>query len=231
MQSGQSGPDLAGFVTGRILARTALARLAGISPEEVLLRTACPDCGGPHGKPQIVGAAEGWELSIAHSGGVVAVALALGSPVGIGVQRPRPRGGAGRPPEHELLLTPVERAEMERLSQARRVRAGLAYRARKEAVLKAIGESLHTPLSDFAVSRPDRPPALLGWYPPDGGRPVPAIADVPLADRHQAAVAVLGVRSVLPTVHDGRDLLPGGRPARWRRRPRGRPGSPADRTR
>ena len=237
--------DLARFVTGRMLTRTALASLTGIAPEEVRLRTFCPHCAGPHGKPQVVGAAEGWELSISHSGDVVVVALALGSPLGIDVERFEPWDGPGLPPEYELVLTAAERAAIELLPEARRPRACLTYWTRKEAVLKATGEGLDTPMTDFTLSGPDQPPALLGWHQ-DSTRPVPAIADIALGDCYPAAVAALGVRSVLPSVHDSAELLSGRKTAgrRLHREPerassteRPRPGrpsrarSPADRAR
>jgi 4'-phosphopantetheinyl transferase len=232
--------DLARFVTGRLLARTALASLTGISPEEVQLRTHCPHCPGPHGKPRVVGAAEGWELSISHSGDVVVAALALGSPLGVDVELVEPWDGPDLPPEYELVLTDIERTE------AQRARACLTYWTRKEAVLKATGEGLDTPMTDFTLSGPDQPPALLSWHQQDGTRPVPAIADLSLGEDYPAAVAALGVRSVLASVHDGADLLsvrrtaagrPHTRTARTASTERPRPGrpsrarSPADRTR
>jgi 4'-phosphopantetheinyl transferase len=199
--------DLARFVTGRMLAKTALASLLGTGPESIRFHTRCPDCGGPHGKPHVVGLGAGWELSISHSGDVVAVAIAAGRPLGLDVERLEPWQGPGLPPEYELVLTPAERAAVEALPPERRARACLAYWTRKEAVLKATGEGLNKPMTDFTLSGSDEPPALVSWHPPDPGRPVPALADVPLGEDYHGAVAVLGVRSVLPTVHRSTELL------------------------
>ncbi len=204
--------DLARFVTGRLLAKTALAALVGTGPEAIRFRTRCPDCGGPHGKPHVEGAGAGWELSISHSGDLVAVAVTLGSPLGLDVERVDPWPGPGLPPEYGLVLTPAERAAVEALPAPRRARGCLTYWTRKEAVLKATGEGLNTPMTDFTLSGPDDPPALLGWHPSHPARPVPALADVRLADDYHGAVAVLGVRTVHPTVHGGTDLLPGHHP-------------------
>ncbi|WP_330299307.1 4'-phosphopantetheinyl transferase family protein [Streptomyces sp. NBC_00503] len=209
--------DLARFVTGRMLAKTALASLLGTGPEAVRFRTRCPGCGGPHGKPHVVGAGAGWELSISHSGDVVAVAIALGSPLGLDVEQGEPWSSPGLPPEYELVLTPMERATIEALPQERHADACLTYWTRKEAVLKATGEGLNTPMTDFTLSGPEDPPALLAWHP-DGTRPVPAIADIRLGDDIHGAVAALGVRSVLPTIHSSAELLPG-RPSVKRRAP------------
>jgi 4'-phosphopantetheinyl transferase len=204
--------DLARFVTGRVLAKTALASVVGAGPEAIRLHARCPDCGGPHGKPKVLGAAEGWELSITHSGDVVAVALAPDHPLGLDVERADSSRGPGMPPEYDLVLTPAERAAVERLPLERRARACLTYWARKEAVLKATGDGLNIPMTDFTLSAPDAPAALLGWHPPDRARPVPALTDVDLAEGYHAAVAVLGAAAVLATVHDSGELLTARRP-------------------
>ncbi|NGN67713.1 4'-phosphopantetheinyl transferase superfamily protein [Streptomyces sp. A7024] len=204
--------DLSRYVTGRVLAKTALAHMCGARPEDIRLYAKCPGCGGPHGKPQVLGAAEGWELSITHSGDVVAVALAEGRPVGLDVEQYVPRAGAGIAEEFALVLTAAERASVERLPLQDRERACLTYWARKEAVLKATGEGLNTPMTDFTLSAPDAPAALLGWHPSYGdGRPVPAMADVALAEGYHSAVAVLNARTVLPSVEDSAQLMTGGR--------------------
>ncbi|RAG85054.1 4-phosphopantetheinyl transferase [Streptacidiphilus pinicola] len=200
--------DLARFVTGRVLAKTALAFLVGSGPEAVRLLARCPDCGGPHGKPRVLGAAEGWELSISHSDERVVVAVSEGVPLGVDIERFEPWQGSGLPPEYDLVLTAAERAALDRIPQERRARAALSYWTRKEAVLKATGEGLNTPMTDFSLSGPDQPPVLLGWHPADGGRPVPAIADIALDADYHAAVAALGVSTVLPTVHESVELLP-----------------------
>ncbi|MEU2084753.1 4'-phosphopantetheinyl transferase superfamily protein [Streptomyces albus] len=205
--------DLARFVTGRTLAKTALSLLVGTGPEAIRLHTRCPGCGGPHGKPHAVGAAAGWELSISHSGDVVAVAIARGSPLGLDVERYEVWHGPGLPPEYELVLTDAERAAVEELPPQRRARACLTYWTRKEAVLKATGDGLNTPMTDFTLSAPHEPPALLRWHRPGASGPVPAMADVALGDGYHGAVAVLGAETVLPTVHSGAELPLPARPA------------------
>ncbi|MFJ4922385.1 4'-phosphopantetheinyl transferase family protein [Streptomyces sp. NPDC088725] len=137
--------DFARYVTGRVLARSALALLCGTEPEAVR-RTRCPGCGGAHGKPQALGGAARWELSLMHSGDVVAVAVTQGFPVGLDVERlddpPEPPPEAGLPPEYELVLTAEERAAVIPLPRAERAAAFMTYWTCKEAALKATGEGL-----------------------------------------------------------------------------------------
>ena len=200
--------DLARFVTGRMLAKTALAHLAGTTPENIHLHARCPQCGGPHGKPRVTGPAAGWELSISHSGDIVAVAIAWNTPLGLDVERGEPWNGTGLPPEYELVLTPHERDHIEQLPAHHRARAALTYWTRKEAVLKATGEGLNTPMTDFTLSGPDEPPALLQWHPPHPTRPTPAITDIHLGHDYHGAIAALNTHTLTTTHHDNTHLHP-----------------------
>ena len=73
------------FLVGCALAKAALAGYAGLRPADVRFDRAC-QCGEPHGKPAFAG--YGLGHSVAHSGDLVAVAVA-GNPVGVApVRRP-----------------------------------------------------------------------------------------------------------------------------------------------
>lgn len=200
--------DLALFVTGRVVARAALGSLAGIPADEVRLRTRCPGCGGPHGKPRPVGAAAGWELSLSHSGDLVAVAVTRGHPVGIDVERYVPSAEPGIPVEYGLVLTPFERAMVEALPPDRQGAACLTQWTRKEAVLKATGEGLNTPMDSFTVTPADRPPAVTAWRDDRRGpRPRVAMADLPRVDGCLGALAVLGADAVAPRIRSAAEVL------------------------
>src|SRR4051794_37321895 len=76
--------DKARFVTAAGLLRLAVAERLGIAPGAVAVDRACPDCERPHGRPAVPGA--GLEVSVSHSGDLVAVALVAGeTPVGVDV--------------------------------------------------------------------------------------------------------------------------------------------------
>lgn len=107
---------------GRALLRRLAAEQLGIAPEDVPLEQRCPDCGGPHGRPVIVGS----ELRVSLSrcaGGAVAVG-AWGRAIGVDVE---PR---------EL---PAARSDAIRTVAGG---AGVAHWTRVEAVLKADGRGL-----------------------------------------------------------------------------------------
>lgn len=67
------------FLAGRLLLRRLVTEITGADP--VLITAACPDCGGPHGRPE----SPGLHVSLSHAGGVV-VAAASGVAVGVDVE-------------------------------------------------------------------------------------------------------------------------------------------------
>ncbi|MFH7600480.1 4'-phosphopantetheinyl transferase superfamily protein [Streptomyces racemochromogenes] len=200
--------DLSLFVTGRVLARSALGSLTGLAPDAVRLRTRCAGCGGAHGKPQVIGEAAGWELSISHSGDLVAVAMADGHPLGVDVEQFLTPEEPGIPVEYALVLTPEEQAAVESLPVEERAGACLTLWTRKEAVLKATGEGLNTPMDSFTVSAADQPPAVLAWHGAEtSDRPFPAMVDLPRIDGCFGALAVLGADSITPYVRPGAEIV------------------------
>ncbi|GAA2708834.1 MULTISPECIES: 4'-phosphopantetheinyl transferase superfamily protein [Streptomyces] len=209
--------DRARFVTGRVLAKAALAEQVGAGLDAVRLPVRCPDCGGPHGKPRPDGAAVGWELSVSHSGDRVLVALAHGRPLGLDVEELTAPGDADEeePVEASLTLTPAERDALRTLPAAARQHGFLTYWTRKEAVLKATGDGLAVPMTDFTVSSPAEPPALLAWHGPGGSgvraqltdltdRTAPELA---LGEGYLATLAVLGTAPVEVRAHWGAERI------------------------
>jgi 4'-phosphopantetheinyl transferase len=146
------------------VARLVLGAAAGVPPDELRVDRRCPDCGAAHGKPRLSTAPD-LQLSVAHSGRCVAVAVARRTPVGVDVeavvQLPRAdldllAGGA---------LAGEERAELDRCPAEHRAAAFTTYWTRKEAVLKATGDGLSKPLETLVVSPPSSPPRVLRWPP------------------------------------------------------------------
>jgi 4'-phosphopantetheinyl transferase len=142
---------------GIALSRLVISATLRCSPQSIRIDRTCSKCGEPHGKPR----SEGVEFSISHSGDLIAVAVTIGTPVGIDVQQ------LVRPSTVELLaskvLAPDEYRVVQSLPNAHRSRAFTRYWTRKEALTKAIGEGLREPIRTIRVTPPDSAPALLAW--------------------------------------------------------------------
>lgn len=181
------------FTLGAVLLRGATARLTGLDPRDVPVDRRCEQCGRPHGRPRLPGS--GLEASVAHSGDLVAVAIAAAGRVGVDVEH------VAALPDAALLASVCTDAER---VQVRTPTDFAAYWTRKEAVLKATGEGLSTDMLRVEVSPPQSVPALrrLAGEPGIQCR----MADVPVAG-YAGAVAVLTGAPVQFTVLPGDALL------------------------
>jgi 4'-phosphopantetheinyl transferase len=180
------------YVAAHVMLRQLLGRHLGTPPDRLRFgRETCPCCGGPHGRPVLVGAHadRGLEFSLSHAGPLVLVALAA-QPVGADVEAiPQP----GVLTELGSVLHPAERAELEELAKLdadRPAGAGQDGAAapegfarlwtRKEAYLKGLGTGLgRAPHLDYVGTRQPGPD---GW----------TLADVPAPVGYAAAVALRG---------------------------------------
>jgi 4'-phosphopantetheinyl transferase len=191
------------FVVAAVLARSVVASYLGCGPAEIILDRRCSDCGAPHGKPRVRGS--GLELSIAHSGWDVGVAVSLG-PIGLDVERLEcgalhPDGMAAH------ALSARERTSLEQLSATARPIAWLKYWTRKEAVLKATGDGLRIDPASLAVSAPWESPRVTAWPPSLAGATRAALVDLRPGPASVACVAVLGASRLRVSERDGSRLL------------------------
>jgi 4'-phosphopantetheinyl transferase len=194
------------FLVGCALAKTVIAAYAGLRPEQVSFDRTCSRCGKPHGKP----AARDLDLehSVAHSGDVVAVAVAT-SPVGVDVERLEGRarrpGGGDLAALARMVLSDTERAALAAGRPAGRDRAFLVAWTRKEAVTKARGDGLRVPFGDVVVAGAEGAPRLVAWpYPQDPGSV--SLHDLDAGPGYVAALAVIGRCDTVRT-GDGSALL------------------------
>jgi 4'-phosphopantetheinyl transferase len=195
------------FLVGCALAKTVLGACTGRRPQDVTFDRTCRRCGQPHGKPAVAGG--GPDFSVAHSGGLIAVAVA-GDPVGVDVEqldgRARPLGGDGDPEAlARLVLAEPEQAALAEVSESARARAFLVAWARKEAVSKATGDGLRAPFSQIVVAAAAGPPRVTSWPYPQAPESV-SLVDLDAGPGYVAALAVLGrCEAVRPA--DGSALL------------------------
>jgi 4'-phosphopantetheinyl transferase len=170
--------------------RTAVRRVLGgyldVPPSAVPLRQRCPDCAGPHGRPEVLSVSRPLVLSISHSGDLAAIAVARSGDVGVDVERGGPHLRPARIADRRFARDEaayVRSAPDEAGTTARFLRIW----TRKEAYLKATGAGLTRPMSSFAVSGTD-PAALLRVVGDDAARW--SLVDLPLPDGMAGAVAL-----------------------------------------
>lgn len=182
--------DRARFVAGRLLCRQALAVELGLAVADVWLQAVCPRCGGAHGKPVLPAAPADLDFSIAHAGEHVVVAVARGAAVGVDVEATV--AAASLAACADGALAGVERRALRRLPAAARPHALTVTWARKEALLKALGTGLETPLQALALTAPSAAPAVLAAPPPLAGA---WLRDLDAGAGYAAAVALLAPRA------------------------------------
>ncbi len=191
------------FLTGRTLVRMIAGERLGVAPEQVVLDASCYDCGKPHGKPRVV-APGAPEMSVSHSGSLVALAVVDGPPVGIDVEQIRTAevGELAR-----LTFSDEERAVFDALPAGERQGAFFTYWARKEAVVKATGRGMSIALSKLTLSAHDAPPRVLASGSPEVDPPGVRMADLRPGHDYRASVAVLADEDVDVREQDADGLI------------------------
>lgn len=197
--------DRARFLAAHALARVALGGYLGIAPVDLRFDARCLRCGGPHGKPRLVGVRGELEFSLSHTAGRVGVAVAR---THIGLDVEDLSVGVDRDAMHADVLSPAEMHDWAGIEEDQRPAALRRYWVRKESLLKATGEGLTIPLTRMTVSPPGEPACLIGWT---GG---PQLELVHLRDLRPgpgflACLAALSVDPPQVTEFDGEALLSG----------------------
>lgn len=175
------------FLTGRVLARSAVARWLGTEPVAIRFEATCADCGKPHGRPRVIGH-DDIALSLSHSGDRVGVAVTVGVPVGLDVET-----ASGRATEDliDYALNDTERAAVAGLAPEDAAAAFFTYWARKEALMKATGRGLKIPLRSITLSSPGEPARLVAAADAALDPAATTLLDVDPGSGYRAAVAVL----------------------------------------
>jgi 4'-phosphopantetheinyl transferase len=191
------------FLTGRTLIRAIAGRRLGVEPERVVLDASCYDCGKQHGKPRVV--ADGApEVSISHSGSLVALAVADGGPLGIDVEQIR---DAEVSELARVAFSPLERTAFEALPANDRQAAFFTYWSRKEAVVKTTGKGMSIPMTKLTLSAHDAPPRVLTS---DSSEVDPArlqMADLHPGHDYRASVAAVADTPLEITEQDADNLI------------------------
>lgn len=181
------------FAMGCVLLRVVAGRSLGSAPEALVVDRTCGGCGQPHGRPTLAGHPD-LRVSLSHSGERVVLALAGGVEVGVDVERVRPHGDLER--MAGKFLSPAERDAWSAVPPPLREEAFATYWTRKEAVVKATGDGLSTPIGRVEVSPPGSPPALTAWQ---GREPLVARTTLHALDAGPGYVAHLAVMDAAGT--------------------------------
>ena len=178
--------DAARYLGAHALTRIVLGRRLDRDPAELVFDRTCR-CGEPHGKPTLYG---GPGFSFTHAGAVVGVAVLSDGPVGLDVEPVRALPDLDSMARH--VGAPAEPAAF--------------FRAwtRKEALLKATGDGLTSPMNAIVLDEH----GVTGWSG-DGAPDGPVwLRDLVAPDGSPAAVAGLGAVTPPVAEHDGHPLLP-----------------------
>jgi 4'-phosphopantetheinyl transferase len=193
------------FTVGCALVRSALAAYLAQPPAQIALSRTCAECGRPHGKPHLAGRARvSIEFSVSHAADRVVAAFALGTPVGVDVERVDPELPLGA-----LMRRVLTQEEADVLCHGEReqhARNFFVYWTRKEAVLKATGLGFAVPPTSFAVTGPNEPPRLVHWPLDPGLVSTMSLNDLDAGVGYVASLAIVGGhRHVVP--RDGSALI------------------------
>ncbi|MBA3293204.1 MAG: 4'-phosphopantetheinyl transferase superfamily protein [Geodermatophilaceae bacterium] len=183
----QPDADQARYLAAHVLTRRVLGLWMDRPAASVVIDRPCI-CGKPHGKPTLDG---GPEFSLTHASNVVGVAV-HDQPVGLDVERVRPLPDLPSLAKFACSCreTVTDTTQFFRLW------------TRKEALLKATGAGLSSPMSAITLGRQ----GVCSWTGPGAPTEPVWLVDLAPSTRHPAAAAGLGP---LPVVHeeDGDALL------------------------
>jgi 4'-phosphopantetheinyl transferase len=182
--------DRARYLAAHALVRLVLADAVGRPAATLEFDRTCR-CGAQHGKPVLPG---GPGFSLTHAGELVGVAVHPGGEVGLDVEQVRELGDLPAMVAH--VCSPQE--------SAADAEAFFTLWTRKEALLKAVGTGLATPMSAITLG----PAGVLDWTGEDAPRAPLWLADLSPAARYHAAVAGTGTRPEI-TERRGDELLAG----------------------
>ncbi len=180
--------DQARYLAAHALVRLVLADGVGAPAGALEFDRTCR-CGEQHGKPVLPG---GPGFSLTHAGDLVGVAVHPGGDVGLDVEQVRELGDLQAMLDH--VCSPQE--------SAADADAFFTLWTRKEALLKAVGTGLATPMSAITLG----PAGVLSWTGQDAPREPLWLADLRPGAGYHAAVAGTGARPEI-TEERGDELL------------------------
>ena len=173
------------FTRCRSALRILLARFLNIAPEKIRFSYTTKD------KPEVSADQNPRSLrfNLSHSDNMAVIAVGIGAAIGVDIERMR--DSVNTADLAERFFSAREREGIRSLPEHLRFQAFYACWARKEAFLKANGEGLSFPLSDFSVSvHPETTPRIQEIKGDSNAALKWSLIDLALADGFRSAVAV-----------------------------------------
>ncbi|MER5465927.1 4'-phosphopantetheinyl transferase superfamily protein [Streptomyces sp. NPDC002668] len=167
------------FTAAHVMLRAVLGSYLAVPPADIrYVREECPCCGGPHGRPALLGFPNDLHFSLSHRSDLVLIGVA-GAPIGVDVELVSDVQGSN---ELALMLHPDEQREAQALDPVRRPRAIARLWTRKEAYLKGLGTGLgRDPAMDYiGLGTPGGPQPQVDWH----------LLDIPVDRGYVASVAM-----------------------------------------
>ena len=186
--------DRARYLAAHALARLVLATSAGVAPGALVFDRTCR-CGAQHGKPVLP---DGPGFSFSHAGDLVGVAVRPDGAVGLDVEQVRAVADLDALAEH--VCSPAESAR-----GAVDPAAFFRLWTRKEALVKATGEGLASPMTAITLAADGA--AVARWTGPGAPAGPMWLHDLTPAPDHPAAVAGPGEHAPPIVERDGDAVL------------------------
>ncbi|MGH3625370.1 MAG: 4'-phosphopantetheinyl transferase family protein [Sciscionella sp.] len=155
----QNDGDRARFATARLVAKSAVAELTGQQPADIRFTTRCAGCGGPHGRPTLGAGYPPLELSLAHSGDRIVVAIMNGFRIGVDVERVDYAAEVDQLTWQEF--DKIERSMWLELPEPDRVEGYFRVWTRKQSLIKAVDRALDFEMREVMVAAADDEPGVL----------------------------------------------------------------------
>jgi 4'-phosphopantetheinyl transferase len=181
--------DRDSFILAHSLLRIILGRYLRLSPENLPLTS------GPYGKPFLSGG-EPIRFNLSHSEGLVLYGLSHAHDLGVDIEYIRSIDDMDLIAQR--FFSAAESRDLASLPSALRTRAFFNCWTRKEAFIKAVGEGLSYPLSEFQVSlRPDRIAEFICIRGQRASETEWSLHDISPSDDYAAALALANRRCAI----------------------------------
>jgi 4'-phosphopantetheinyl transferase len=190
----QQSADRRRFTMAAALLRVVAGRQLGRPARQVVIDRACPDCDRQHGKPRLRDAA-GLQVSVSHSGELIAVATTSAAPIGVDLELVTERDYLGLA---RAFLAPGETVDGPD--------SFYTLWTRKEAIIKATGDGLRMPLPRVAVSPAGVAPELVGYADTELSC---SMADLQPRSGYIGALAILAAGTVEVEIRSAEEALTG----------------------